>query len=173
MTIRRTVLRASLLLTLSFIFLWPAVMNHGPFYFVDTRTYIRTEDAALAKILHTHTDWTADDSAAAPPTQQSYLALHNLSGSHSRSLSEVKQKGIFVGRSLFWGMLPYVGWKSGFWLTIFLQSASLVLLLWLCLSALRLPIWKCIFRWEFCWLFCRMQPFMPASSCPTSTPVSR
>jgi hypothetical protein len=141
----RIAVRGSLLLTLSVVFLWPAVMNHGPFYFVDTRTYIRTEDAALAKVLHTRTDWTTADGSSVLAPQQSYLALHNAGESHTRSLAEIKEKGIVLGRSLFWGLLAYAGWRSGFWLTIFLQAASLILLLWLCLRALQLPVWRCIF----------------------------
>jgi len=117
-------------------------MNHGPFYFIDTRTYIRTDDAALSKLLHTRTDWTVDDSTAALPSD---TALHDAGGTHARSLTQIKQKGISVGRSLSWGFLLYIGWRSGFWLTIFLQSTSVVLLLWLCLRALHLPVWRYIF----------------------------
>ncbi len=125
------------------VLLWPAWMNHGPFFYTDTRSYMRTEDSALAKILHHHTDWTSDDPTAGQPAKDDD-ALHNVALSRSRSLSDMKLKGIMLGRSVFWGTLLYIGSPSGFWLTVFLQSLSVVTFIALILRHIGLPVWRWI-----------------------------
>lgn len=140
-------LRAMVLAGLVILFLWPALWNRGPFYFLDTRTYIRSADAAINKITHTRTDWTADDdsaasakgSQAAPAAEQK---LYDIGQAKTRSLGEITKKGIMLGRSIYWGLLLYVGSVTGgFWLTIAVQSASILLAIYLTLRTLRFPAW--------------------------------
>jgi hypothetical protein len=141
-------LKMVLVLALAVAFLWPAAMNRGPFYFFDTRTYIRSEDAALSQLIHRHTDWTTDDTTAPPPgpamAAAPDAALHDIGEAHSRSLAEAKRKGIMLGRSLFWGVLLYAGSSSGFWVTLLLQAASVVLLLAICLHAEGVHVWPAL-----------------------------
>ena len=139
-------MRALALAALIILFLWPALWNRAPFYFLDTRTYIRSIDAALNKITHSRTDWTAEDAAnAGGPTFSSTTTeqkLYDIGQAKTRSLGEITKKGIVLGRSLYWGVLLYAGSVTGgFWLTIVLQSASLLLAIYLTLRTLDYPLW--------------------------------
>lgn len=136
---RRTfLLRLLAVAGLIVLFLWPAVWNRSPFYFMDTRTYIRSADAAINKITHTRTDWTAGDDASPADGQR----LYDIGQSRTRSLSEITKKGIMLGRSLYWSILLYLGSiAGGFWLTIAVQSAAVVLAIYLTLRTLGYPTW--------------------------------
>jgi hypothetical protein len=93
---------------------------------------MRSEDAALNKITHRRTAWTVENG---DPTS-------NLGQARARSLDDIKKKGIMLGRSLYWGLLLYVGAiTGGFWLTIVIQSAIVVFVLYLALRAFKYPIW--------------------------------
>lgn len=142
---------------LAVVLLWPAIVNGGPFYFPDTRTYIRVADAAVNKLTHKSTIWTAapgeapnskpsppafssnrDPSASGLPT---VLAVPN-SLSRTRSLETIKQRGFMLGRSLYYGLLLYLGAISGdFWLTLLAQACALLLAIYLLLRSLDCPVW--------------------------------
>src|SRR5579871_6122675 len=138
-------LRALVIGALIVLFLWPAISNRAPFYFLDTRTYIRSIDAAMNKITHTRTDWTADDTAGAGaqnPSPAEAKRLYDIGQARTRSLGEITKKGIMLGRSLYWAFLLYIGSVTGgFWLTIVLQSASILLAIYLTLRTLDYPVW--------------------------------
>ena len=143
---RRFLLRALVLLGLSIALIWPALLNHGPFVFPDTRTYMRAADAIVSKLTHRKTAWTAaDDHPVADGGQtanNSDQALHNLGVVRTRSLSEISKKGVILGRSPYYGMLLYIGAiTGGFWLTMLLQAGALLLTLSLALRGLGYPVW--------------------------------
>lgn len=144
---KQTWLRGLVLLALIALLLWPAVWNRGPFYFPDTRTYMRSEDAAISKFTHRRTEWTAEDgdsaaAAGSPAPQAAEQSLHNIGEARARSLEAIKKKGIVLGRSLFYGLALYAGAiTSGFWLTMIFQSAAVLLALCLTLRALAIPVW--------------------------------
>jgi len=148
---RQSLLRAAVLTGLIVALLWPAVWNRGPFYFVDTRTYMRSEDAAINQFTHSRTAWTAEDSHPAETSASQASdkslddandSLHNVGEAHTRSLEEIKKKGIMLGRSLYYGLLIYFGAISGeFWPTIVIQAAAILLALYLTLRAVEVPVW--------------------------------
>jgi hypothetical protein len=131
------ILRSITLVGLVILFIWPATLNRGPFFYLDTRSYIRSADAALNKIAHTRTDWTAEDANSAEGQN-----LYDVGQAKTRSLKEMTKKGILLGRSLYWGLLPYIGAITGnFWLTILLQSAAILVAIYLTLRTLGYPVW--------------------------------
>lgn len=123
------------LLTLGW--LWPAFWNGGPFCYIDTRTYMRSADAALEKLTHRRTEWTAEDSATTAPAD----ALHNVTHAPARSLASVEKKGVMLGRSLFWASLLHMGEGTGFWLTALVQAATLTVVLALLIRTLGWALW--------------------------------
>ena len=144
----KSLLRAGALLGVAFVFLWPALENLGPFYMSDTRTYIRTADAAVHKLTGHATVWTAPDapepaaSSAPDSAPNADLALHDVGEAHTRSLAEISKKGILLGRSPFYGMLLYAGVADGvFLLSMLLQALMVLVAVGLLLRALRIPVW--------------------------------
>jgi hypothetical protein len=127
--------------------IWPAFCNRGPFYFVDTRTYMRGIDAVMNKLTHRQTAWTApaNKPAAASgnqPRQDADKKPSNSGDARTRSIGEITKQGIMLGRSLYYGLLLYIGAVAGgFWLTILMQSATVLLVLYLVLRALAYPAW--------------------------------
>ena len=150
MRMRPSLLRPLVLAGLIILILWPSFWNRGPFYYIDTRTYMRSEDAAINKFTHLRTAWTAADSdapaaAGSPGSEAAERSLHNIGAAHTRSLEDIKKKGIMLGRSLYWGLLLYLGAVSGgFWLTILLQAAAVLFALYLSVRALEMPVWPAL-----------------------------
>jgi hypothetical protein len=144
---KRALFKALTLICLIAALLWPAIWNRGPFYFTDTRTYMRGADAAINKFTHITTEWTAldadfhgTDSGSASKIDDQ--RLHNLAVARTRSLTEIKKKGVMLGRSLLYGFLLYIGAiTGGFWLTMVIQSALVLFILYLVLRALSYPVW--------------------------------
>ena len=141
---------------LAILLLWPAIVNRGPFFFPDTRTYMRIADAAVNRLTHKTTSWTAVQSDSTKETSTQLLASPQDSStnrlslilpsptslSRTRSLGTIKQTGFMYGRSLYYGLLLYLGAISGnFWLTIFLQACSVLLAVYLLIKSLNYPIW--------------------------------
>ena len=52
MRIKQLSTRAVVLGVLSAAFIWPALWNHGPFVFPDTRTYLRAAEAPANTLMH-------------------------------------------------------------------------------------------------------------------------
>ena len=130
-------LRSMVLVGLVLLFLWPAIWNRGPFFFMDTRTYIRSADAALNKVTHTRTDWTTEDTNSVEGKN-----LHDVGQARTRSLKEITKKGIMLGRSLYWSLFLYLGAiTGGFWLTIVWQSACVLVAIYITLRTLGYSVW--------------------------------
>lgn len=142
-SLRSTLRRGLIVAGLCVALLWPAICNHGPFYFFDTRTYMRNIEAALVRFVHATPSWTAVESA--PATAQTEEQLHDVGQAHTRTLSQAKKKGIMLGRSLYYGLLLYLGAaSSGFWLTAVLQAAAILLAIALTLRTLAIPMWPAL-----------------------------
>jgi len=142
---RQWVVRTFAVAAVALGMLWPAFWNGGPFFFPDSRTYLRGADAAMTRLTHRPTPWTASADGA-PNVQQPAVvderALHNQSEARTRTVEEISKKGIILGRSPFYGLLLYAGAVTGgFWLTMALQAAAVLLAAWLLLRALALPAW--------------------------------
>lgn len=107
-----------LLLLLSLVLLWPAIVNGGVFYFPDTTAYIRGVDAALHRATNWQSVWT--ESVAAQGTTVESRALRaaiDVPGS-------AETKPVLLGRSVYYGVMPFAGvaFGSSGWLTIVVQS---------------------------------------------------
>jgi len=134
---------SSLTLCLMFaatVALWPAFYNGQPFFFPDTTAYVRGADAGIGKLTGRSTAWSEaakDDGAAATGAAGPTAAAPG-----SQSVNSVKDKTVLAGRSIYYGAMLYLGDRAGgFWLTVFLQGAVLVIALQLALDALGVAGW--------------------------------
>jgi hypothetical protein len=133
---------------------------------------MRGADATMHKLTHIKTEWSAsEDDAVSPAATQispnSGLALHNLTVARTRSLGEISKKGIVLGRSLYYGILLYLGAiTGGFWLTITLQALALLFALYLSLRTLGLPVWPAIAYLGFGLCFLSDAPFFTSYLMP-------
>jgi hypothetical protein len=145
--VRQSLLKALVLVCLIVALIWPALWNRGPFFFPDTRAYIRGADAAINKLTHWTTAWTApeDDITTAARSETAQNAEKGLSETNegrTRSLKEIAKRGILMGRSPYYGALLYAGAiAGGFWLTILIQAGVVLLSSFLVLRALGYPVW--------------------------------
>ena len=121
--------------------LWPALYNGQPIFFGDTSAYIRGADAGVQAVFHRRSAWslTGGDAivqrpAAATPSPHSGSAA---APPLARG-SSLEDKSVVSGRSPYYGALLYVGdLTGGFWLSIALQAAAVVLAVCLMLRAAR------------------------------------
>ena len=144
MRARIFLLRALVLAGVAGALLWPALVNRGPFFNSDTRSYLRAADTAVNRLTHRATVWTAAESGPAAGSLQpnSGPAPLAASGGRTRSLQRIAKRGILLGRSPYYGLLVYTGTlAAGFWLPVLLQAAALLLAVYLALRALALPAW--------------------------------
>lgn len=110
--------------------LWPALYNGQPIFFGDTSAYIRGADAGVQALFHRRSAWSLSGADAIVPQGAGDTAPPIARGS---SLAE---KSIVSGRSPYYGALLYVGdLTGGFWLSIALQAAAVVLAILLVLRA--------------------------------------
>lgn len=141
----RLLFRAAILAAVLVTFLWPALINRSPFYYPDTRTYMRGADSIMHKYLHLDSAWTGTETATdhtQSATSSADDALHNLGEARTRSLQQIGKKGVLAGRSPFYGILLYIGnLAGGFWLTSLVQAASILLAVFLLLRGLDIPVW--------------------------------
>ncbi|UZK67746.1 hypothetical protein [Sphingomonas sp. M1-B02] len=105
-----------LLILLSLFLLWPAAVNGGAFYFPDTTAYIRGVDAALNRAIGWRSIWT--DSAVLPVK----ATTTDPQARTVESASRVVSRPILLGRSVYYGVLPFGGVVLGSqWFTILVQ----------------------------------------------------
>jgi hypothetical protein len=122
----------------------PALWNRSPFYYYDTRTYVRSADAAIYRLTGVVTEWTATDKPEAISSQPTSNGHQAPPASHPgmRSVSDMTKKGVTLGRSPYYGLLLYLGVSTGgFWLTVFLQAAAALLTVYLGVRAFGLQPW--------------------------------
>jgi hypothetical protein len=100
--------------------IWPALYNGQPVFFSDTPAYIRVADAGVAKILGRQSVWSA------PPL--SATAGQPTGPKHAKSMSNLAEKSVIAGRSVYYGALLYLGDVfSRLWFNILLQAGAIVL----------------------------------------------
>lgn len=108
--------RHYLLYLLGLLFLWPAVLNGGAFFFNDTTAYIRGIDAAVYKLTAVPSDWTAElvaETRASPAT----------AGATPRPAAATPVRPVLLGRSAYYGAILYLGVVLGsFWPFLLLQA---------------------------------------------------
>ena len=110
--------------------IWPALVNGGPFFYLDTVVDIRGVEAGLSRLLHRPTVWSGDPSTASAGVS---------SVPAGRSL---KEEAVPAGRSIYYGGPLYIGAAWGdFWLVALGQAALLVLAIALTLHSARLFTW--------------------------------
>ena len=97
------------------LFLWPALVNGGPFFTTDTIGYIRNPDQAIIKVLgpQAGTAWSAK------PMGQPFAVAPATPGKPA-----VKAPPM-AGRSIYYGALVNLGARTGgFWLTLAVQALA-------------------------------------------------
>jgi len=114
-----------LLLSLFPVLLWPAAINGGPILFADTTAYIRGPDAIVARLTGHRTVWTRNVPAIATSAQ----ASGTVPGSAATpARSSATDKPILLGRSIYYGVLAYLGVLTTGWVTLLAQA----LVAWAC-----------------------------------------
>jgi len=126
-----------LLLLLGGVLLWPALYNGQPLFFDDTPTYLRAVDAGVYRLTGQRTVWTrAERPAAAPAAAPAESAAAGAATATPAPAAADPTGGRtpLAGRSAYYGALLYLGERTGgFWLTLALQAAALLLALGLTL----------------------------------------
>ena len=98
------------------LFMVAAVVNGYPFFFNDTRSYVR-QPAVILKALTKH-DFVSDWPSSVD------TADHGDVAAGTNTQSTVKNNGITSNRSIYYGFLALLGYLVGnFWMTAFIQSA--------------------------------------------------
>jgi hypothetical protein len=117
--------------------LWPALYNGQPIFFGDTSAYIRGADAGVQAIFHRRSAWslTGGDAIVQRPAAPAPVQPARYCAPVARG-SSLADKSVVSGRSPYYGALLYLGdLVGGFWLSIALQSAAVVLAILLVLRA--------------------------------------
>lgn len=126
------------LLAIGFIVapIWPALVNGGPFYFPDTTAYVRGADAAFQKVTGLSSAWTTTDvdgaalASPAPPPERRQ---------NSAALLDTPEIAPLLGRSIYYGTFVFLGEVlTSPWVTVLLQAASFVLVIFITLENLNL-----------------------------------
>jgi hypothetical protein len=129
--------------------IWPAIYNSGPFYYYDTVPYIRRADAAVNRLTGLQTSWTRQEnlnSSKAAPFDTESAAGHRSTQPPQGSKPAPKGGVLYLGRSIYYGLLLYLGTADQyFWLSILLQGAAVISALWLLLRLQNIPVWPAIF----------------------------
>jgi hypothetical protein len=133
--------RAAFLLACVLLYMWPALLNGGPFFFPDSSNYIRAADAAMVTLTGHSSQWS--DRLTKVSTAQP-------AGIEPSGTTEVKPtRPVLNGRSVYYGALLYIGIESlGRYGPIFIQAAIQVLALMCILIAV--PVVDESKRWRWC-----------------------
>jgi hypothetical protein len=97
---------------------WAAALNGQPFFHPDTQAYVRGPDVAIMSVLGERfaTPWALHDPGVRAPAP---------AGEAIGPQRSFQDDEVIAGRSLFYGLLPYLGERTGgFWLTVLLQGLA-------------------------------------------------
>lgn len=112
--------------------LWPALYNGQPIFFGDTTAYIRGADVGVQALFHRRSAWSLSGRDAIVQSK----AVRDSTPARIARGSSLADQSVVSGRSPYYGALLYLGdLTGGFWLSIALQSAAVVLALLLVLRA--------------------------------------
>ena len=127
MVLLKAAIRALAVLLAAGALCWAALVNGQPFFHPDTVGYVRGADVAAAKLLGPRftTPWVAPPPGLVKPAAPSAAA-----GPSSND------QEVIGGRSIYYGALVSLGGRAGgFWLTVFVQSLAVALLVEILLRA--------------------------------------
>lgn len=113
--------------------LWPALYNGEPLYHTDTSAYLRGADAGIQRVTGHSSAWSLpDNTSISDPSARPATA----------SLSSVRGRTVLSGRSPYYGLMLYLGeLAGGFWLTVAVQAAAILVSIILAMRAAGIPIW--------------------------------
>ncbi|MDB5743671.1 MAG: putative rane protein [Polaromonas sp.] len=109
-----------------------ALWNGQPFYYPDTRTYVRGAEMGASRVLGpaAFEPWLAEPQNTAPAPGSASPAAPS-EGSKATSLSSIEEKIVLSGRSFYYGVLLYAGALTGkMWLSVVLQAVMVAYVLY-------------------------------------------
>lgn len=126
-----------LLLLAGVLFLWPAFVNTGPFFFSDTPAYVRGVDAAVFHATGIPSDWTFKAHPRAAVTGSAPSPVSSPASRPTPAAGTPQPPGtdkpVLLGRSAYYGIILYLGVAfHGFWAVLLVQglvAASILLVL--------------------------------------------
>jgi hypothetical protein len=123
---------------------WAALVNGGPFLHPDSIGYVRGPDVAVAKLAgpRFETPWAKADQGAIDQSRSTLTtAALTTAASAPAALGAASHddNGVMGGRSIYYGLLAYLGAVTGgFWLTVFIQGLGVAWLVEIVLRALSI-----------------------------------
>ncbi len=102
---------------------WAALVNGQPFFHPDTQAYVRGPDVAISKLLGEQfgTDWARKAPVAPDARADGAMA-------DAQAASATDDDEVLAGRSLYYGLLAYLGQVTGgFWPTVLVQGLAVAL----------------------------------------------
>jgi hypothetical protein len=101
------------LVLLGLLMLWPALLNRAPFLFRDTTAYVHAADAAILRATGINTAWSNEEVRVSAASGQIAPARTDA----------VAAKPVLLGRSIFYGLLAWLGAVTGtLWSVVVVQS---------------------------------------------------
>ena len=95
--------------------LCPALVNRLPFFYFDSTTYIEQIAKALKVILPSSG---AAQAASLAPVEPVVRTTVDFGAPEADRI-------VFSGRSVYYGLLAWIGWASSIWLPVVIQAATL------------------------------------------------
>ena len=104
------------LVLLGLLMLWPAAINGGPFLFRDTTAYVHGADAAMMRAAGVTTAWSNEDVRASATG----------AGTDPAGDDAGAAKPVLLGRSIFYGLLAWLGALTGTLWSVVVTQALIV-----------------------------------------------
>lgn len=109
-----------LLVLLSLILMWPALLNGTPFIFPDTSSYLREADAAIYHLTGHASEW-SEIIQNDPPKIENAAPAKAASVEYQSSF----HKNVLLGRTIYYGFFIYIGvFLGSLWIPIALQAVA-------------------------------------------------
>lgn len=144
-------LGGALFLGLLLISLWPSLFNHQPFFFDDTTTYLKGADAGLFKLTGVASAWTPTAETVSPAVNLAPASAAPVDPTNLHKTDFLENQTVLAGRSIYYGLLLYIGnLLGGFWLTVVFQATLYLASIGLTLKHLDVFSWP---RWALVGVF--------------------